>query len=256
MSSQLEPLLARGDPRDDDAWKRRVATDGLAAGLAMSPEQREITSLLLARAIKGGARGVALTGSTAREKRTPISDLDYHVVGGRPHVHDLPADVDVYAISPERMRTKLLGGDDFIQWTLRFGYVLQDAGAFRDAATLVAERDLWPDGGAKLKRISELRAHATRLIELGDQDAAHDQIRAALSSTARGLLLLQGVFPLARSELPEQLEATGYSSLAEALHRAIHGQPSLHELAEDALLMAENHITAMRLRRPGSKAGV
>jgi hypothetical protein len=55
-----------------------------------TPEQRAITATVMSRAIALGASGFALTGSTARKRRTAISDLDYHVIGRRPDVSDLP----------------------------------------------------------------------------------------------------------------------------------------------------------------------
>ncbi len=65
---------------------------------------------------------------------------------------------------------------------------------------------------------------------MGDRDAAHDQVRAALTTTAIGLLLRVWVF-LSRSELPEQLRHAGYKPLAQALRAAIHGKPALADLA-------------------------
>jgi hypothetical protein len=246
MSERLASLIERGDPRDQAGWESRLEADRVAAEVTMSPEQREISDVLLQRAAEEGALGFALTGSTGRRRRTPISDLDFHVVGRRPRIDDLPADVDVYAIDPERMHEKLLQGDDFVQWTLRFGLILMDTGPFQHAATLVIENDLWPDGSAKLDRVPELRELAARLIEMGDRDAAQDQVRATLTSAARGLLLLNDTFPLARSELPEQLTSAGLSSLATALERAIQGVPSLTELADDLLLVEHSQIATLR----------
>ena len=57
---------------------------------SQTPAQQAITATVMRRAIALGASGFALTGSTARKRRTAISDLDYHVIGKRPDVSDLP----------------------------------------------------------------------------------------------------------------------------------------------------------------------
>jgi hypothetical protein len=67
---------------------------------------------------------------------------------------------------------------------------------------------------------------------MGDEDAAGDQLRAMLTTAARGLLLKVGVFPLARDELPSQLESAGYASLGGELRRAIHGTPRLCAISD------------------------
>ena len=140
---------------------------------------------MVSRAVAIGAHAVALTGSTARDRRTSISDLDYHVVGQRPKVDDLPGDVDVYAGDPSHF---------------------------------------WE-------------------IEMGDRDAAQSEVRAALTSAARGLLLEGGAFPLARSELPAQLRSLGHDRLASSLEATIHGEPPLTEL--------ERSLAALPPRRSG-----
>lgn len=120
-----------------------------------------------------------------------------------------------------------------MQWTLRFGCVLFDTGIFRAGLRTIATEKLWPNPDAKLIRLPELRDLAFRLIRMGDRDAAQDQIRAALTSAARALLLDARVFPLARSELPDQLVELGYERLGNALADTIHHEPSLVELERD-----------------------
>ena len=231
MTESTRLIVDRGDPRDAGAWDQRLRSDGAIAQRNQTLELQQITELVVKRAILGGARGVALTGSTARAKRTTISDLDYHVVGNRPEVRDLPADVDIYESPPEKMRAKLVQGDDFVQWTLCCGCILYDTGVFREAASTIVQRDLWPNGESKLQRLPELRCLAERLIGVRDRDAAQDQVRAALTSAARGVLLQRGVFALARSELPAQLRLVNADILADSLEAAIYAEPTLETLA-------------------------
>jgi hypothetical protein len=77
---------------------------------------------------------------------------------------------------------------------------------------------------------------------MGDRDAAQEQVRATLTTAARGLLLETGVFPLARSELPGQLKCAGYEPLAEALAWVIHGIPGLADLAAAVTLLDAIHV--------------
>jgi|HubBroStandDraft_2_1064218.scaffolds.fasta_scaffold05571_2 hypothetical protein len=216
----------------DAGWARRIREDCDRAERAQTPAQRTITATVMRRAIALGVSGFALTGSTARKRRTAISDLDYHVIGKRPDVSDLPGDVDVVATSAARFRSRLIEGDDFAQWTLRFGCILYDAGAMRNGVQLIVEADLWPSGQRKLASLVMHRAEVERLIQMGDRSAAHEQLRAMLTTAARGLLLQARVFPLARKELPAQLERAGYVPLAGALRRTINRKPHLDEIKD------------------------
>jgi hypothetical protein len=224
----------------DAGWARRMREDRDRAERSQTPAQQAITATVMRRAIALGASGFALTGSTARKRRTAISDLDYHVIGRRPDVSDLPGDVDVVATSAVRFRSRLIEGDDFIQWTLRCGCILYDAGAMRNGVRLVVERDLWPSGRRKLESLAMHRAEVERLIQMGDQSAAHEQLRAMLTTAARGLLLQARVFPLARKELPAQLERAGYVALAGALHRTVGRELRLDEIKAGLQVLDES----------------
>lgn len=111
------------------AWAAKVAQDRAIAARHQTPQQRAITDTLCHRAIEAGAEAFALTGSTARNRRTYSSDLDYHVVGPRPRHTDLEDEVDVYVGDADRFWSKLRAGDDFVQWTLRFGLIFSTRGS-------------------------------------------------------------------------------------------------------------------------------
>lgn len=230
-------------------WPRRMHEDRERATRCQTPAEQAVTATVMERAIALGALGFALTGSTARRRRTAVSDLDYHVVGPRPDVSDLPVDVDVVAMTAERLHDRLIDGDDFVQWTLRCGCVLFDTGPMRDSARLIVEMDLWPDAYRKLDSLAMHRTELLRLIEMGDQSAAHEQLRAMLTTAARGLLLQARVFPLARSELPAQLEQVGYVPLARALRRTIQAMPRVDEL-EAGLRVLDVTLARMHMQAP------
>lgn len=226
----------------DLGWSRRLRDDAARAARNQTRLQQNVTEIVLERAIELGATGFALTGSTARRRRTSISDLDYHVIGRRPDVSDLPGEVDVVATSPERFRRQVLEGDDFPQWTLRYGCILHDSGPLRKGVALIAENGLWPDGERKLHSLDDHRPEVERLLHMGDRDAAQEQLRAMLTTAARGLLLQAGTFPLARRELPAQLERADLKELAGILRELISGAPPLEEL--EAGLRSLDHTLA------------
>lgn len=228
MHTASADKLLRFDPRDDRAWAARCEEDARIAARNQAPELAAVTAEVVRRCRAGGADAVALTGSTARAKRTAVSDLDLHVVGERPDVGDLSPDLDIRADDGRRLRRRLLEGDDFAQWTLRFGCVLSDDGVLREAARMVVVHELWPDHRRTLARLPELVRIAARLVEMEDRDAAQDQVRAALTSYARAALLRDRIFPLARDELAAQLRRE--PKIASALRATIHEEPSLREL--------------------------
>lgn len=228
-------------------WQERLCADRSRADANQTPSQRTLTATVLERALDLGADAFVLTGSTARDSRAAGSDLDYHVVGTRPRTDDLPGEIDVVATSATRFRMQLLAGDDFVQWTLRYGCILHDGGVLRDGARLVLERCLWPSAARKLASIPDHRRETDRLLRMGDREAAQEQLRAMTTTAARALLLAVGEFPLARRELPSQLSRTGHDSLARALSWLISGEPDLAQLAWLAQI-ADTSLTALNGR--------
>lgn len=146
---------------------------------------------------------------------------------------------------------KLRDGDDFAHWSVWYGCVLFDSGVMREAARYIAEHDVWPDPERKLRQARGALDFAEQMVASGDYDAALEQVRGVLSLTARWLLLSHDVFPLARDEMPGQLEQLGYVDLARSLHRSIRERPSVEDLRE-AVTRAREVSRAKRL--PGGRA--
>jgi hypothetical protein len=238
---QLAPLrgaisqLAPGDP---DAWAARLRFDRERAAANQPGELAAITEVAIERARDAGAAAMVLSGSTARGRRTSVSDLDYHVIGATSlRLSDLPADIDLYADDVDRFWAKLRNGDDFAHWSVWYGCVLFDSGVIREAVTHVAEHDAWPDPDRKLRQARNALEFAEQIVESGDYGAALEQTRGALSLVARWSLLSKDVFPLARDELAGQLEQMGQAKLAVDLRRSIRERPSPDDL-RDALVHA------------------
>lgn len=246
-SVSLRRASAGGLTGDSIAWQARLERDRAAALRNQSDTQRVITETLLERAIEAGARAFALTGSTARDRRTQISDLDYHVIGERPNAQDLHDEIDIVAYDHLTLTRKLRAGDDYAQWTLRFGCILYDDGTFREAAGLIEREGIWPDPTDKLARLPGHVELVRRLVDLGDRDAAQAEARAMLTSLARAVLLSGHDFPLARSELARQLRDAGASELGDHLEILIYREPSLDALAEtvDVALRAASALPSV-----------
>jgi len=223
--------LARLAPLDGELWASRLLTDRRCATRQQTADLARITAEVRSRARHLGAAALVLTGSTARGRRSAVSDLDYHVIGARPRLDDLPAEIDLYCDEPAEFLTKLERGDDFAHWTVRHGCVLFDSGALHEAAAYAADRDLWPDPERKLRQARRALDFAERLLASDDHAASHEQVRGALSLTARWWLLAHDVFPLARAELPAQLAMLRQPALARALQAAIHDRPDTEDLS-------------------------
>lgn len=133
-------------------------------------------------------------------------------------------------LSEQKLESERLAGDDFVQWSLRFGAVVFDNGAVRRALRLLVEHQPWPKLDRKRTHAAKSLELAHRFVATADEDGALEQVRTALSLAARARLLGVGVFPLSRAELPRQLEAIGGADAARALAATIYA-PSPRQLA-------------------------
>jgi predicted nucleotidyltransferase len=221
-------------------WEERLHFDCDRVARNQSPRLAAITEKVQERARDAGALAVILSGSTARGRRTWVSDLDYHVIGtASVEIGDLREDIDLYADPADRFWAKLRSGDDFAHWSVWYGCVLFDTGIVREAAQWIADHDAWPDPERKLRQAETALTFAEQMAASGDYGATLEQVRGSLSLVARWLLLSREVFPLARDELSGQLEQLGYAELGRALHRSIHERPADDYLGE-ALLHARS----------------
>lgn len=225
LSALPAPALTPG------AWEERIRGDGRSASSLLPQPLHDLHTAVVSRARDAGAHSLILSGSTARGRRTEISDLDYHLVGRGFTTRDLSAELDLHVLSPEELRAKVLDGDDFVHWSIRFGLVLFDNGTLLSAARMIAERSLWPGVERKARHAGRSLDLAGRVVATGDADGALVQVRTALSLAARAHLLAIGRFPLSRAELPGQLLAAGRPDAAAALEDCVHHEPSLEALA-------------------------
>jgi hypothetical protein len=224
--------LTELDPPDRELWRSRLSLDRKRAAADQTGAFIDITRAIEARSHELGAAALILTGSTARNRRTKVSDLDYYVIGARPDVGGLPAEIDLYSDEPNAFLAKLFKGDDFAHWALRYGRILFDTDdVLRQAAITAIEQDLWPDSERKLRQARRAIGFAEKVATTEDYGALLEISRGALSLTARWWLLSHDVFPLARDELAQQLRETDQPALAVALEGSIHRRPRLPDIA-------------------------
>ena len=153
---------------------------------------------------------VVLVGSGARGTMNGRSDVDILVLhdDGRRIRLERPGDVHVQQDSRWRFLRRLEDGDDYPGWALRFGILIHDSDGWW-AKHVAAEVDNphWPDWRAKMGHAKKRMCLASQMLDVGDIDAASEELMFAASHVARAALLKHGVFPLSRPELPSQLEA-------------------------------------------------
>lgn len=238
----LRGAMSKAHVSHPHAWQARIAADRERATLNQTRELAEVTAMIERRSRAAGSSALILTGSTARGRRTYISDLDYHVIGPRPDVRDLREEIDLYSDDPGEFMRKLRSGDDFAYWSIWYGCVLFDTGVVQQAAEFVASSDGWPDPDRKLLQARSALDFASSMVESGDHQRAIEEARVALSLTARWWLLSHDVFPLARDELSDQLRGTGALALAAGLQATIHGRPDASQLL--AAIRTANELTA------------
>ncbi len=184
---------------------------------------------------------VVLVGSVARGAMTPRSDIDVlvlHAGSGRLRLKR-PGDIHLQQDSRSRFLRRLQDGDDYPGWALRFGEPMHDPDGWwaqQTAAELRAPH--WPDWRAKAEHAGKRMGIASEMLDVGDVDAASEELLFAASHVARATLLKQGMFPLSRPELPSQLEATD-RDFAKLLDQLIGGDMDTDGLISAASLLEE-----------------
>lgn len=193
---------------------------------------------------------VVLVGSWARgAAASEWSDIDILVVSDvRPSLP--PPRIHVIVIPRAEFERRLLEGDDFPQWALRFGVPLAGRRAWARLRSRLLQAAPWPGSYRKIHQAMRKLRTAEDLLHMGDSDAAEEEIRFGLSHIARAELLSHNVFPLSRPELAQQLKGIGDSALAQMMNRANDASPMNEAEIKEALELLRNRVGAGNLRDP------
>ena len=188
----------------------------------------ECTASLFNSLAEGGLADkttVVLVGSSARRVMNDRSDVDILVLkdDDRRLRIEHPGEVHLQQESRAKFLRRLEEGDDYPGWALRYGIPLSDPDGWW-AMQMAAERENphWPDWFPKVEHARKRMRMTAALLEIGDYEAASEELMLATSHVARATLIRQGVFPLSRPELPSQLMEFE-PSLADLLEKLIIG---------------------------------
>ena len=182
---------------------------------------------------------VVLVGSGARDTMNGRSDIDILVLhdNGAQIRLDRPGDVHVQQDSRSRFLRRHEDGDDYPCWALRFGVLIHDPdGWWAEHVDTELDNPHWPDWRAKVGHAKKRMNMALEMLQVGDIDAAREELMFAASHVARAYLLKHGTFPLSRPEMPSQLE-TIEPGLAQLLDRLISGDIDAASLRSGELLL-------------------
>lgn len=170
---------------------------------------------------------VVAVGSSVREG-VQSNDLDLVAIVQ----HDLgsykehpPLEVDLRIYANDGLETQIRQGHDYLGWAVRFGVVILEKNAFwsKMVSTLNDQIPLPSALVARERAITAYR-HFRAVLEVGDEDAALEQVVSMLTHLARAELVEAGVYPASRPELPQQLAAVGRIPIARLLSKALHGK--------------------------------
>jgi hypothetical protein len=182
---------------------------------------------------------VVLIGSAARGAMTGCSDIDILVVDDAEHGTRLESQCDIHFQHCTRSKflSRLENGDDYPGWALRFGLPVRDPdGWWAKHVAAEIENPHWPDWRPKVVHARKRISAASELLDIGDVDAASEEMMFAATHVARAVLLKRGIFPLSRPELPYQLQDIE-PTLACFLERLITRNMNLAELKSGLSLM-------------------
>lgn len=194
---------------------------------------------------------VLLIGSVAREMQTPRSDVDVLVIAPT-RLARLPnsSDTQVFLTTRARFLERLMEGDDFPHWVVRFGKMLSDKPQWWQEVLHNPAIHGWPDWKRKRDQAAKRLSLASRLYESEDYDHAQEEYLLSVGHLARALLLKSRTFPLSRPELPGQLRELGYTDLSNALDSLVS-----NSLDPAALTDIDSLLKKYLLQLSGQKVG-
>jgi hypothetical protein len=153
------------------------------------------------------------------------ADVDLLVIydGSKPRFPGRPVAVDIRWHEREEAERLIAEGHELLAWVIQFGELICERnGYWTNLRHAWLGRMPFPSAAVADERAERAwRLHA-ELAEMGDRDAAHEQLLVALTQQARAALIRKGVYPASRPELPAQLRQIGEPDLAARLEETLH----------------------------------
>lgn len=166
-----------------------------------------------------------LIGSLARQRvRAHDVDLVYLYKRTKPRI-DHPIDIDIRFYSSDEVPKLINEGHDLLTWALRFGRLICEHDAFWSAL-----HEHWkgriPLSSPEVaqERARKVRRLYAELLEVGDLEAANEQLMSLLTHTAWATLLKKGIPPTSRPELPSQLRQIDENDLAATIEEQLRAR--------------------------------
>ena len=172
---------------------------------------------------------VVLFGSTIRPAENSF-DLDclYIYRGEQPALPPAPMEVDIRSYHADQVDLLIESGHDLLGWSIRLGeLVCERARYWTHLRANWLSRLPFPSPDVAEARAVRAERILAELREVGDEDAAVEQLLTAVTHRARAALLRAHIFPASRPELPAQLRKIGLTALADELIAAIKQRNAL-----------------------------
>jgi hypothetical protein len=199
-----------------------------------TPRSRQWVEEYLERSSRGSEvlAVIAIGSGVRRGVRSVDVDL-LTITDGPPQRVRAPIEVDVRQIDASEIESKLRQGNDLLGWAIMYGKVLVERDRFwTEFAKTHRGRVPLPSSDEARMRAERAQRHVHALIEIGDADAAAEQLASVFTHLARAALIDRKVYPASRPELPSQLRGVGEVELAQALDDAMARTRSPREILD------------------------
>lgn len=187
---------------------------------------------------------VVAVGSAVRPS-VPSADLDLVVICREPANLRVkpPLEIDLRTYRADQVQQEVAGGNDLLGWAVKFGRMLFQRDGYWNAVS-----ELWhgrlplPPPDVAAQRANEAFHRLTKVLELGDFDAAEEQALSYATHLARAELLRRNVYPASRPELPVQLRQIGSHEAAGCFEQLI--DPRVDHSKHVSVLVETRRLTA------------
>jgi hypothetical protein len=153
-----------------------------------------------------------------------------------------PLEIDLRSYPVDQVHCQLAKGNDMLGWAIKFGRVLFQRDGYWDAL-LESWRDKLPlpNPAVAAQRAQKSLQRLTKVLELGDVNAAEELAVSYATHLVRAELLKRNVYPASRPELPVQLRKIGANEAADCFEHLI--DPTVNHSKQISLLVETHSLT-------------